>query len=116
MPESVLGLPQQVGEGQRFEGAGAGGSGIPERVGVPGVPPATHRAQRARAARRVDAIDADHRAEVKGRSLTELDNKEKTAEIFKNRKILGELMLDVEKFQDSVNVFSPPGDASRGGL
>ena len=32
---SVLGFAQQVREGQRFQGAGAGGSGIPERVAVP---------------------------------------------------------------------------------
>lgn len=31
----ILGFSQQVGEGQRFEGAGAGGPGIPERVVVP---------------------------------------------------------------------------------
>lgn len=58
----ILGFSQQVGEGQRFEGAGAGGPGIPERVVVPRVPPAPDRAQRARAhaARGVDAVDADH--------------------------------------------------------
>lgn len=63
---SVLRFSQQVGEGQRFEGFGAGGSGIPKRVGVPGVSPAApHRAQRARthSARGVDAVDADHRGE-----------------------------------------------------
>lgn len=31
---SILGFSQQVGEGKRFEGAGAGGSGVPERVCV----------------------------------------------------------------------------------
>lgn len=58
----ILGFSQQVGEGQRFEGAGARGPGIPERVVVPRVPPAPDRAQRARAhaARGVDAVDADH--------------------------------------------------------
>lgn len=65
---SILGFSQQVGEGQRFEGAGPGGSGIPERVGVPRVPPAADRAERPRphAARRVDAVDADHRDESRG--------------------------------------------------
>lgn len=60
---SVLGFSQQVGERQRFEGAGAGGSGVPERVGVPRVPPAPDRAERPgpHAARGVDAVDADHR-------------------------------------------------------
>lgn len=59
---SVLGFPQQVGEGQRLQGARAGGSGIPERVGVPRVPPAPDRAERpwAHAAWRVDAVDANH--------------------------------------------------------
>lgn len=64
---SVLGFSQQVGEGQRFEGARAGGSGIPERVGVPRIPPAADRAERARphAAWRVDTVDADHRGEFR---------------------------------------------------
>lgn len=66
----VLGFSQQVGERQRLQGARARGSGIPERVGVPRVPPTPHRAQRARphAARRVDAVDADHVGEVRVQS------------------------------------------------
>lgn len=36
----VLRFSQQVRERQRLQGTGAGGSGIPERVAVPGVSPA----------------------------------------------------------------------------
>lgn len=75
---SVLGFSQQVGEGQRFEGARAGGSGIPKRVGVPRVPPTPDRAERPRphAAWRVDAVDANHRGEfrVQRRSIWFVSN------------------------------------------
>lgn len=58
----VLGLAQQVGEGQRLQGAGPGRSRMPEGVRFPRVPPASDRAERPgpHAARGVDAVDADH--------------------------------------------------------
>lgn len=67
---SILGFPQQVGEGQRLQGAGARGSGIPEWVVVPWIPPAPDRAERPRphAACWVDAVDADHRNEFRDQS------------------------------------------------
>lgn len=79
---SVLGLSQQVGEGQWFEGPGARGSGIPERVRHPQVPPTSHRAEGARAhpARRVDAVDADHCGEPARRRAQR--NREGTSGVF----------------------------------
>lgn len=64
----VLSLPQQVGEGERFEGSGPGGAGVPEGVRVPRFPPTPHRAQRARAVmpRRVDAVHTNHRGAFRG--------------------------------------------------
>lgn len=84
----ILGFSQQVGEGQRFEGAGAGGPGIPERVVVPRVPPAPDRAQRARAhaARGVDAVDADH---LGGLSRDPTDKKSPNFLCFLYRRSLG---------------------------
>lgn len=85
----ILGFSQQVGEGQRFEGAGAGGPGIPERVVVPRVPPAPDRAQRARAhaARGVDAVDADH---LGGLSRDPTDKKSPNFLCFLYRRSLGQ--------------------------
>lgn len=62
----LLCFAQQVGEGQRLERPGAWRPGVPEGVAVTGVTPTAHRAERARAhaARRMDAVDADHGGSV----------------------------------------------------
>lgn len=62
---SVLRLPQQVGEGQRLQGAGPGGSGVPEGIRFSRVLPTSDWAKgpRPHTARRVDAVDANHFSE-----------------------------------------------------
>lgn len=63
---SVLSLPQQVREHQRLEGTRARRPWVPERVHHAEVPPVAHGAKRARAKapRRVQAVDTDHAPET----------------------------------------------------
>lgn len=64
----LLCFAQQVWEGQWLKRAGARRPGIPEGVAVPRVPPTAHRTERARAhaARRMDAVDANHGQSLQG--------------------------------------------------
>lgn len=105
----ILGFSQQVGEGQRFEGAGAGGPGIPERVVVPRVPPAPDRAQRARAhaARGVDAVDADH---LGGLSRDPTDKKKSKLFMFPVQKILGPAFTASTERRGGSNKVQPVDD------